>query len=93
MPTVALGIQQLKAISSQIPNFQARLLSGADNVDYWTEQWIWDEVLRDIRIVVSTHQVWTHLVHLGQHLLIGAGAFGCLKTWIYTNAAISLDGF
>lgn len=57
VPTVALAIQQHKAISMQLPAFQARVLSGADNVDFWTEQWIWDDVLRGIRIVVSTHQV------------------------------------
>lgn len=33
------------------------MLSGADNVDFWTEQWIWDDVLKGIDIVVSTHQV------------------------------------
>lgn len=57
VPTVALAIQQHKAISIQLPAFQARVLSGADDVDLWTEQWIWDEILRGIRIVVSTHQV------------------------------------
>ena len=33
------------------------MLSGADGVDFWTEQWIWDDVLKGIDIVVSTHQV------------------------------------
>lgn len=33
------------------------MLSGADNVEFWTEQWIWDDVLKGIDIVVSTHQV------------------------------------
>lgn len=45
------------AISTQLPAFQARVLSGADNVKFWTEQWTWDDILRGIRIVVSTHQV------------------------------------
>ncbi|KAK4697136.1 endoribonuclease Dicer, partial [Lecanoromycetidae sp. Uapishka_2] len=57
VPTVALAMQQYKAISTQLPAFQARVLSGADNVDFWTEQWIWDDILKGIRIVVSTHQV------------------------------------
>lgn len=57
VPTVALAIQQHKALSTQLPAFQARVLSGADNVEFWTEQWIWDDVLKGIDIVVSTHQV------------------------------------
>ncbi len=57
VPTVALAMQQYKAVSAQLPAFQARVLSGADNVEFWTEQWIWDEILKGIRIVVSTHQV------------------------------------
>lgn len=28
-----------------------------DNVDCWTDQSIWDEVLKDVRVVVSTHAV------------------------------------
>lgn len=56
-PTVALAEQQFKVISSQLPAFQTRFLSGADNVDHWSEQWIWDEVLHKVRIVVSTHQI------------------------------------
>lgn len=28
-----------------------------DNVDCWTDQSIWDEVLRDVRVVVSTHAI------------------------------------
>lgn len=33
------------------------LLTGADNVDRWSEQRIWDAVLEEVRIVVSTHAV------------------------------------
>lgn len=57
VPTVALAAQQHAVLSENIPAFQARLLSGADGVDRWSEQSIWDEVLENIRIVVSTHQV------------------------------------
>ncbi|SLM35887.1 dicer-like protein 2 [Lasallia pustulata] len=56
-PTVALAEQQFNVISSQIPAFQTRFLSGADNVDHWSDQWMWDEVLHNVRIVVSTHQI------------------------------------
>lgn len=57
-PTVALANQQHDVISTQLPVFQTRFLSGADGVDCWNEQ-IWDEVLAGIKIVVSTHQVRT----------------------------------
>lgn len=33
------------------------MLSGNDNVDYWTEQSVWDGVLKNVRIALSTHQV------------------------------------
>lgn len=56
-PTVALCFQQHEVIASQIPNVQIRLLTGLDNVDRWTEKSVWDKVLQDIRIVVSTHAV------------------------------------
>lgn len=56
-PTVALAQQQHQVIGSQLPAYQLRLLLGADNVDLWSEQHIWDSVLLNVRIVVSTHQV------------------------------------
>lgn len=57
MPTVALAIQQHKVLSENIPDVQARVLSGADGVDRWDKQSIWNDVLENIRLVVSTHQV------------------------------------
>ena len=56
-PTVALALQQYDAISNSLPAFLSRVLSGADKVEYWSNQSIWNEVLQGIRIVVSTHQV------------------------------------
>ncbi|CAG8162910.1 unnamed protein product [Penicillium salamii] len=56
-PTVALCIQQQEVISDQIPNVKTKILTGMDNVDRWTDQSIWDAVLKDIRVVVSTHAV------------------------------------
>ncbi|KAL8749859.1 MAG: hypothetical protein Q9184_006637, partial [Pyrenodesmia sp. 2 TL-2023] len=56
-PHVELATQQAKVIAAQIPSVQTRLLTGADGVEHWGEQWIWDEILRGIRIVISTHQV------------------------------------
>ncbi|KAJ6117880.1 hypothetical protein N7523_005778 [Penicillium sp. IBT 18751x] len=56
-PTVALCLQQHGVIKSMIPSAKTRVLTGLDNVDRWTEQTIWDNVLKDIRVVVSTHAV------------------------------------
>ena len=56
-PTVALASQQHDVISTQLPALHSRFLSGADGVDRWSEQQIWDEILAGIRIVVSTYQV------------------------------------
>ena len=47
-PTVALCTQQ---------HAYLRSLTGADNVDRWSEQSTWDSVLEGVRIVVSTHAV------------------------------------
>ena len=44
-------------VSQQLPAFQSRIITGADKVDYWSSQEIWDAVLENIRIVVSTPQV------------------------------------
>lgn len=54
---MALCEQQYTQISSQLPTARLRFLSGADKVQFWSEQRIWDAVLKDIQIVVSTHQV------------------------------------
>lgn len=56
-PTVALATQQHAFISDQLPAFQTTLLSGADGVEHWSTQAIWDSILLNIRIVVSTPQV------------------------------------
>lgn len=42
---------------SDIPSVGIRLLTGADNVDFWSEQEIWDKALREIQVVVSTPAV------------------------------------
>ena len=56
-PTVDLCAQQHDFISSYLPAIQTRLLVGSDGVDRWSEQRVWDAVLDDIQIVVSTHAV------------------------------------
>ena len=56
-PTVALCMQQHEEIASQIPAAKTKILTGLDKVEFWTEQGIWDAVLQDIQVVVSTHAV------------------------------------
>ena len=36
---------------------RTRTLTGLDKVELWTEQAIWDAVLKDMQVVVSTHAV------------------------------------
>lgn len=57
VPTVALAAQWNDVISAQLPSVQVRFLSGSDGVDRWQDQWIWDEVLSNVRVVVCTYQV------------------------------------
>lgn len=54
---MALAEQQHSVISKQLPLYQSRLLLGSDNVDHWSTQEIWNKILLNIRIVVSTPQV------------------------------------
>ena len=56
-PTVTLCEQQYEVFKLCLPGFGIQLISGKDGVDHWTEQSVWDAVLRNIRIVISTHQV------------------------------------
>lgn len=56
-PTVELCIQQHRVLSSALPAYEHRLLTGADNVDHWNEQRIWDAALDQCRVVVSTHAI------------------------------------
>jgi ERCC4-related helicase/dsRNA-specific ribonuclease len=56
-PTVTLCEQQYRVFQSHLPGFGVRVLSGNDNVDHWSEQIVWDSALKNIRIVLSTHQV------------------------------------
>ncbi|KAJ4405537.1 Dicer-like protein 2 [Neurospora sp. IMI 360204] len=56
-PTVALARQQHQVLQSQIPSAKAILLCGKDGVDSWSEQAVWDAILLNVRIVVSTYQI------------------------------------
>ncbi|KAI0449605.1 RNase3 domain-containing protein [Xylaria acuta] len=56
-PTIALCQQQFRVLKSQIGAAQIKLLSGADGVDTWSDTRIWDDYLKNVRVVVSTYQV------------------------------------
>ncbi|OOF92937.1 hypothetical protein ASPCADRAFT_54162 [Aspergillus carbonarius ITEM 5010] len=56
-PTVALCLQQFKIISEGIPAVRARTLTSLDKVELWREKTIWDAILKDMQVVVSTHAV------------------------------------
>ena len=56
-PTVALCHQHYKSITTNLPAYQTRLLTSEDGVDRWTDQTVWDGVLKDMKIVVSTYGV------------------------------------
>ena len=55
-PKVQLAIQQHKVLSTQIPMFKSRLLTGLDNCEFWSQD-VWDEILKDTSVVVSTYAV------------------------------------
>lgn len=57
VPTVLLAEQQHKYLADQLPAYQSKLICGADNVEHWSTPAIWDAVLRDVRIVVSTPRI------------------------------------
>jgi ERCC4-related helicase len=56
-PNVALCQQQYEVFKANLPGYGIQMLSGQDGVDHWAEQSIWDAVLYNIRIVMSTPQV------------------------------------
>lgn len=56
-PTVTLCQQQYHTLRASFPAVSTRLIVGSDNVDCWKTQDIWDKVLKDQRIVVTTHAI------------------------------------
>ena len=65
-PTVVLAQQQYDYFGKHLRCVQTRLLIGSDGVDRWGEKQIWDDVLKDIKVVVSTYQVILPLLCLIQ---------------------------
>jgi ERCC4-related helicase len=56
-PTVALCEQQYRYIQSRLPDISPLVLTGSSNLDYWSEQGIWDAALHNHRVIISTHAV------------------------------------
>ncbi len=56
-PSVALCYQQHQYLERYLPAYQILFLSGNDNIDKWTEGKLWDGVLKNVNVVVSTPQV------------------------------------
>ncbi|KAH0026831.1 P-loop containing nucleoside triphosphate hydrolase protein, partial [Aureobasidium melanogenum] len=56
-PTVALCHQHNRSITTNLPAYQTRLLTSEDGVDRWTDQTVWDGVLKDMKVIVSTYGV------------------------------------
>jgi hypothetical protein len=52
-----LCIQQHDTIKLRLPHLRTRLLLGSDNIDRWSEKAIWDAVLDNIAVVVSTYAI------------------------------------
>jgi ERCC4-related helicase len=44
-------------VQSQITSVQVKFLSGADNIERWTNQIHWDFILKNVKVVVSTYQI------------------------------------
>ncbi|KAI0203083.1 RNase3 domain-containing protein [Astrocystis sublimbata] len=84
-PTSALCQQQFRVLKSQIGAAQIKLLGGADNYETWSDARIWDDYLKNVRVVVSTYQILldaiSHaFVHLGQlSLIVFDEAHNCVK--------------
>jgi len=58
-PTVDLCTQQWNLLKTEIPAVEPhiKLLQGNDGVEKWKDKMLWDCVLENVRIVVSTPQI------------------------------------
>lgn len=56
-PNKALSEQQYNVLQQRLPAYHVRLLTGADKVDKWTDQTLWDAFLAGVHVVVGTPAV------------------------------------
>ena len=84
-PSVALSLQQYGVLFEHLPGYLIKMLTGNDGVDKWTNQDLWDGVLKNVRVVVGTPKVLedalTHgFVKLSKiDLLVFDEAHRCIK--------------
>ncbi|KAI0032776.1 P-loop containing nucleoside triphosphate hydrolase protein [Vararia minispora EC-137] len=64
VPTVALAHQQHRVISNSLP-VNVGLISGANEPDQWKDIMLWERVVNDYGIVVTTHAVLLNALHHG----------------------------
>ncbi|KAK3643224.1 Dicer-like protein 2 [Elasticomyces elasticus] len=55
--SVELCCQQLDVLRQNLPAYAILSLTGQDGVDNWSQQYLWDAVLQNVRIVVGTPAV------------------------------------
>lgn len=69
-------MQQFDVIRAQIPGVQSRFICGDDDVNAWsTKPGVWDAVLLNTRIVVSTYRILFDAV---SHALVRLSSVGLL---------------
>jgi dsRNA-specific ribonuclease/ERCC4-related helicase len=56
-PNKALSEQQYHIIKQNLPAYHVRALTGADNVDKWTTEELWNSFLTGVHVVVGTPAV------------------------------------
>ncbi|KAF2862586.1 P-loop containing nucleoside triphosphate hydrolase protein [Piedraia hortae CBS 480.64] len=84
-PSITLCFQQYHLLKDNLGACNILTLTGADNVDKWTEKRLWDAVLKNIRVVVGTPAVlkdalshsFVHMSRLG--LLVFDECHHCTK--------------
>lgn len=75
-------------LQSQITSVQSKLLCGPDTVEKWSEQRIWDAMLHNIRIVVSTYQI---LFDATKHGFVGIESLALIvfdEGWLAQHAFV-----
>jgi len=84
-PSVALSNQQHAIIQEHLSAYRCVILTGSEGVDTWTDKYLWDAFLTNVRVVVGTPDVLadalTHgFVSLSRlNLLVFDEAHNCRK--------------
>jgi hypothetical protein len=52
-----LATQQHDTINARLPHLRTRLLVGSDKIELWSEQAVWDAILENVSVVVSTYAI------------------------------------